>query len=592
MMKILNLAVVAACLFVPPSLRAAAVVNRLYTDTRASGVTIEVVTPYEKLPSGGVMPARIRIGNQSGATRTWTITAECLNPHRRQQSHRWTGTFTVEHQAQAEFEVFLPMSTLDLGNYQSPSLRLSAIGYGCTGGSRTGIAHARGHSGRSGHHGGRGSMDLYRAVSDQLVAALPYFSTNAMPNSETLDFRLAAADFSAGHRAYQSIDQLWITADEWRSLAPAKAQAVAQWVRLGGVLVMSVAAGEPVAELTALPPGVLARTDASAYGFGRIQPFRISAGALDELRLTELEAGTVGRHSQIAEAHDAGKWKLRADIGNLSYPIVLILAFTILFALLLGPINLLIALRRRRPAQMLWTTPVFSLAAGIVLALVILLKDGTGGRGLRMTLSFLDPSSRTLSTIQEQVSLTGVLLGDGFSLDADTSISPLRTETRADQRSRLYHEADGYQRGAWFGSRSIQAQLLERATPTRQRIELVTAATPDAPPALQSSVGKPLHDVFYRDPQGRLWHTPVLHTGERKAMESANPAAFATWWQTRRENAGLRLRMAFDRLDNVNGMFYADVREADDFTIETLPSIRWQNRAVILAGLVDIQGAP
>ncbi len=578
-----------ACLLVPASIHAAAVVSLLPTD-RSSGVTIEVVTPYEKLPSGGFMPARIRIGNQSGATRTWTITSESQNSYRGQHSHFWAGSFTVEHQAQAEVEVFLPMATLYASPHQSPSLRLHAAGVGCTGGG-TGIAHARGHSG-GGHGGGRAPGDPYRAVSDQLVAAIPYFATNAIPNSPTLDFRLAVEDFSAAHRAYHAIDQLWVTSDEWRGLPPAKAQAVAQWVRLGGDLVIAVSAGDAASALTAIPPGVLARPEASVYGFGRIQPFPLSGAGAGEEHVNALRTGAIARHPQVAGAHDAGKWKLRADIGNLSYPIVLILTFTIVFALLLGPVNLLIALRRRCPAQMLWTTPVFSLAAGVVLALVILLKDGTGGRGLRMTLAFLDPHSRTLSTLQEQVSLTGVLFGDGFAIDADTLITPLQTETRVDQRNRNYRETDGHLSGAWFGSRSIQAQLLERAQPTRQRIERVPASGPDEPPVLQSAVAQPLQEVFFRDRQGHLWHTPVLHTGERKPLDRVAPDAFRAWWNTHREGAGARMRMAFDRLDNVNGMFYAEVGEADDFTIETLPSIRWRNRAVILAGLVETQGAP
>jgi len=192
-----------ACLFVPVSVRAAAVVTRLPTD-RSSGVTIEVVTPYEKLPSNGIMPARIRIGNQSGTTRTWTITAESYNSYRSRQTRFWSRSFKVEHQAQAEYEVFLPMATLEDNKHQSPSLRLHATGFGCTG-SNIGIAHARGHLG-GGHSGGRAPGDPYRAVSDQLVAAIPYFASNAIPNSPTLDFRVALDDFSAGHRAYHQVE--------------------------------------------------------------------------------------------------------------------------------------------------------------------------------------------------------------------------------------------------------------------------------------------------------------------------------------------------------------------------------------------------
>jgi hypothetical protein len=219
---------------------------------------------------------------------------------------------------------------------------------------------------------------------------------------------------------------------------------------------------------------------------------------------------------------------------------------------------------------------------------VILLKDGVGGHGLRAAIAFLDPYSHTLSLIQEQVSMTGVLLNDGFSLDPDTSIMALRTENRLDQRNRLYREANGYRSGSWFSSRSIQAQLLEHARPTRQRVERINS--PGAPPTLQSSVGTPLHNVYYRDEAGKLWYTAILNTGERKELESIQPAPFNEWLKAHHQQSGMRMQMAFDRVAQGKEMFYADVREDNELFVETLESIRWKNRGFVLTGLVETGG--
>jgi hypothetical protein len=561
---------------------AAPVITRLHTAPN-SGVTIEIVTPYEKMPSAGLMPARIRISNQSGTSRTWLIKTESQESYHRRQMRHWSRAFTVEHQAEAEFEVLLPMATMPTDrHHQSPSLLLRATGHGSIDGYGTTIG--------GGHHGAPALTNLYRGVSEKTVDAIRHFSGSVPPNTPTLDFRIAASGFSANHLAYHSMDQLWITTGEWRSLPRSKAQAIAQWVRLGGDLVIVVDAGSSRGELAAIPAHLQAQQDLSHYGFGRIRFIPHPDETPWQQRLASTEEGMIPRHQQLSN-YDPASWKMRVDIGNIAYPVGMVLAFSVAFALLLGPVNLLIALCRNRPAQMLWTTPVFSLAASILIAIVILLQDGTGGRGLRMTLGFLDPYSRSLSTIQEQVSLTGVLLSGAFKPDPDTTITPLRTGQTQDQRKRIYYETDGHYSGDWFGSRSIQAQLIERAQPTRQRIERTDPTTPDAPPVLHSSVSTPLYDVYYRDAQGQYWHTPVLHTGERKTLDTSSHADFYAWWGEHRKHAGPRMHMAFDRLANVNNMFYADTRTAGDFIVETLPSISWQNRGLILTGIVEIQGA-
>src|SRR5690606_18267044 len=99
----------------------------------------------------------------------------------------------------------------------------------------------------------------------------------------------------------------------------------------------------------------------------------------------------------------------------------------IAFGLLVGPVNLFVFAKSGQRHRLFITTPIISLATCALLILLILIQDGTGGRGERIVLMEVRPDADENRAYlhQEQVSRTGVLLGSSFELKESAVISPV-----------------------------------------------------------------------------------------------------------------------------------------------------------------------
>jgi len=299
--------------------------------------------------------------------------------------------------------------------------------------------------------------------------------------------------------------------------------------------------------------------------------------------------------SQIARLGLALKtdWPMLAAMGELKPNRPLILGFVLVFAALVGPVNLFGFAPAARRHRMFWTTPLISLGGSLVLIAVIFLQEGAGGTGRRFTMVRLFPETHEALVWQEQVSRTGLLIGGGFWLNEDALAIPMQLNGIRNQRCVLAVDGRNYS-GDWFKNRSIQAQRFAAVRSTRAALTLLG---PDASgaPTVVSSMESTLETLIVVDEHGGFWRGDNVRTGEKATLHAVDRKESTRIW----EDAVASARQASMReaLDTVNrapaekgrppaARFFASVTHPKGEPMETLRSIRWVEDRVVYLGPV------
>lgn len=205
------------------------------------------------------------------------------------------------------------------------------------------------------------------------------------------------------------------------------------------------------------------------------------------------------RHSRFFDGHG----KLMSKIDDIHTNILGFMLMVFGFALLVGPINLFVICKGNRVKLML-TTPIISLLAVVLFGLLILLIEGIGGEGARMSVTYVDTDRHEHITQVAQVSRTGVVLNSKFDVEDEVFIWPSVTHIGKPKNSREsseYNLLDQQAVSGWFTSRNIQSQTLIKRSMKRERLEL---KDDQGQLKLLSTLQIPLDHVWTYDKEGQL----------------------------------------------------------------------------------------
>jgi hypothetical protein len=393
-------------------------------------------------------------------------------------------------------------------------------------------------------------------------------------------------------RGWTILTDIAMTTSDWSALSAATREGLVQWAALGGRAVV-FGRGQP-------PTGLPNPAD---VGAGSITFHDLDLDLDVDVPPDTPPSGTVALPGAMWLSYGCGRgngstvsggdfvWvtafaRLVDPFGQRRLPVVLLLAFVTLFGLLAGPINVLLLAKPPRRSRIFATTPLVSLAATALLLMLMFLREGTGGTGIRRPLCLLLPEQKTLAVIQEQFSRTGVLLG------SDTPIAErswMRSAGMTNAGRRFIEGADGWRRGDWFHGRSDQAFVLHAVRPSRGRIDVVDTAR-DGTPTLVSSLDVVLDSVVYRDAEGRVWTAADLPAGARRACLAATANEWQRGIDLIKSDAGPLRDRAINRVVAAPGTVIAVARDAEAFAIQTHRSIRWLDERVAFIGPVTVAG--
>jgi hypothetical protein len=324
-------------------------------------------------------------------------------------------------------------------------------------------------------------------------------------------------------------------------------------------------------------------------GFGRVLAIPGSALVISNAASEIHNLKGQSLEEQLNNAYSNNLWTAVGAVGPIKLNAPLLIGFMALFAVVAGPVNLFWLAGRLWRQKLFWTTPLISLAASILLLVLIIFQDGFGGSGSRIALVHISPVEKRQVLLQEQISRTGVLLSSSFGTREPCFIAPIafdgRRQPSRNSSKHSYENSETHFRGEWFLSRTLQGHWVESIAPRRADVVLTNAAElrhSGVAPIVVSNIDGELEHLYYRDQIGQAWVAHNVRTGQRVTLtkEADIPDLLPT-------EAGPRLRTLWERVDGQKSYFYATSRSSKAL-METLPSIRWKNDLVIFLGPVSI----
>ena len=541
---------------------------------------VEVLALFSKPSKGGYLPVRVKIANNLDTDRT--IQLEFQSGNSSDGNHSTSDfPFTAPAGKSVTRDILVPLSPAGTSSYSwntGVTARLS---------------------------GSLGDATNYLNSMENDAAQPAVLLSDALftPNASALDAAMKGGSGGSGRDAFAAkfdpkqlpdswlafsgYDSVLMTDTDWTNTPAGSRNAILAWLRLGGQLII-YSTHSADAKSLGIP------IDAS---FGNVKfqsiPSDMKLAPGPTLDLVGKSNPTKRRNESIATDYD-GRWQLQGHFGSQKFRYELFIIVLVLFAILVGPVNLFVFAKSGQRHKLFITTPLISLAASLILIALIIIQDGFGGSGMRRVLMEVRPDGDQNAAYlhQEQFSRTGVLLGADFTINEPCVFSPVpiaatrwaRFTNSGNTRGNFnLQPADGKitARGDWFESRSEHGHILSAVVSTRGRIE--QTATPHT---FLSTFEFPIATLFYCDPGGQWYRADGIATGKRFALTTVDFSMVDPILQKEITAFSDRNREFLKHTYQRPGCYVAITDQAPGIATHT--GIRWKETRTVITGPVMV----
>jgi hypothetical protein len=568
-----------------------------------NGSTLEIRSIFHPLPPTGYASLRIVVSNHSTGDARWDFSfTSKIYHYRSENSHR------------SRLQMTIPARSTQTTNHLIPL----AVNYGGTSSwsenhqllislDASGIGH-RDYQDNNQRSDSFPAIAISKALAESNHSRLKdeveqrsRSSGSRSGHAKLFGSEFTATDLPEDWRGFSGFDVLMISTPEWQSMKSAQRLAIIQWARLGGQI-----------DFYATSP-----TTAAAVGLPMDKENKLSLG---EVHFHTWDGTNLNAESVVGRLWSRGTrsksltsdyvslisgsperrpdWALLDSLGIRSFASWQVVVFLVIFGILVGPVNLFLLAPSGKRHKLFITTPLLSIGASVLMLIIILFQDGIGGVGSRFIVINLVPEEATAYVTQEQASRTGVLFGSGFEIKPPALIEPLalpdtpwvKLKNSHTTQSATLSQEGSMRAGNYFQSRAEQGQILRAAVPTRARLEVKATTSPDSAPQVVSALGFTLDELFYVDAEGGVWYgDKPLVTGQHATLQKSDATTLRNTWKTfvsLSEGQNQR-RIEAAGLDTLpRNSFFGRASEAAEMTLQTLPSIRWQQDTIAVFGRV------
>ncbi len=559
------------------------------------GVEAEVTSAFDGIPLHGFMPVHVHVKNASGRTRRFLLDADAKG-----SSHgsgglqaRLSIEVSCPPEAEVERDILVPIPpTLVDSHYRSGSLRNQF-----SGSSYVQYPHFDSRQATPQWP----SIAISSKLASRTLEELKKRSEKRFTFARDFGVVVEPERLPSDWRALAGLDVLLLTHAEWTRFSVRQRVAVGDWIRLGGTLdVYAPADSVTLDELGFRAEGEKSDDGQRAFGLGRVRLFPVKNEIVDaEAVCVSVTRAVVRNWGRELFADFKGSWQLSEQMPPRTFHSPAWMGLLLVFSVLMGPVNLFLLAGKQRRHRLFVTTPIIALISSLVLGLLILVIDGTGGEGCRFVALELQPGKggRKVYVNQQSLLATGLLIDSSFSEEHPTVHLPVAlarsrwariTGSRGESANFDVSETGRFQ-GDWLKSRSRHGFASQVVVPSRARFEL---AGSEDEPALVSGLGFPTGRVFYVAMDGSFWRSANAEssTGQRVTLVPSSRSEIKQW----RDKEALvcashGLARDLRELPLRRGYFYA-VADETGMELAFTDAIRWRKTSTFLFGPVVTGG--
>ncbi|MBN2642283.1 MAG: hypothetical protein JXR78_11555 [Victivallales bacterium] len=307
--------------------------------------------------------------------------------------------------------------------------------------------------------------------------------------------------WSGNWLTYSAYDAIMLTPGDISLMRPHTIAALDEYVRLGGNLVIC---GGNAPEGAIALTGQVKRLDS---GFGIKLYLPENPENLDEeswkscssifVATSKILREGLGRYSNASETNSAFP-----VIDKDSSPIRAFFVLLLIFAIVIGPLNLWVLNRKKKRIWILWTTPLISLFFSLLVVGYSFIAEGVASKVNIASFTFLDENARIASTL-------GVI---GYYCPIPPSRLEFGIYTEVQKYVVEYSDSTNYnvdwtsgQRltGGWIKSRVVTHLMSRTSEMRRERINIVSASPERV--EIVNGLGAAIKDIDLCMPDGRIY---------------------------------------------------------------------------------------
>lgn len=334
--------------------------------------------------------------------------------------------------------------------------------------------------------------------------------------------------WSDAWQAYSAYDSIILTAADMRSLSSPVRTAIQTYVELGGSLMVigdwSVPAqwrnmGGPMTrttikhgvELLPMGWGIVARTTApQVTDWSEAQFQEVDKELWEPLNTREAEK------KSISDSNDEF-----AVIDSAGVPVRAMVALMLVFAILIGPVNMIIFSYRNQRIWILVTIPAFAIAFSVAALLFALLAEGISPQGRTSTLTMLDQTTGRANTVGWIGLYAPLQPGDGLRFASESQVS-LQNRTDSWRHSESADRSIDWSKGqhlnrGWISARVPAYFTYKNSQLRREQLQVTQDANGSV--TVVNGLGSDIETLWLTDEQGHTHHCEYpIKAGERVVL--------------------------------------------------------------------------
>ena len=341
-------------------------------------------------------------------------------------------------------------------------------------------------------------------------------SRRGPPSYETIDLGLPVSAWSTNWLGFSRYDSVVVTGDDIRQMPPDVRSALRRYVECGGALL--VLGGLELPESWELRESQRSEPLTNAVG---LVNYNIGFGQC----MVSTERDTKGlKPEQWREIVDswvktAAPWQVVRSVEDannvfpvtegLGIPVRGLFLLMLLFAVVIGPVNLIVLSRQKRRIWMLWTVPVISLLTCLAVFAYATFAEGWNRHGRTEGLTLLDERIHRATTIGWTAFYSALTPGDGLHFGYETEITPQASNMGTVRTVDWTH--DQHLESGWMTARVPAYFTVRKSEVRRERVTIRREA--DGRLKVVNGLGANISQFWLADRNGTIHAATDIRAG-------------------------------------------------------------------------------
>jgi hypothetical protein len=337
---------------------------------------------------------------------------------------------------------------------------------------------------------------------------------------EFLPARSLVEKWSDNWLAYTGYDGIVTTKDDINSMPIPVISAVLKYIRCGGSLLV-IGKWDGAGKL-ADTQETLGQLQLNYIGFGvcavcdsnDVEKWEEQTWQIIRTSLWEPVGEETAKHRTIVQANSEF-----SIVDSLAIPVRGLFLLVLIFAIVIGPVNLWVLGRMRRRIWMLWTVPLIAIVTSAAIFFYAVFSEGLDANSRICAITILDGKTHTATTIGVNAFYCPLTPRGGLHYDYQTELTPLGLQHWGGGRDRYVDWTNDQSFSAgWVIGRVPAHFLLRKSQTVAEPIRIV--ADSENQLVVHNNLGVGISRLLYADGQGNIHSAEnIASAGQKKLIQ-------------------------------------------------------------------------